>query len=138
MSELVRFGVSMEDKLLQEFDELIRAKGYANRSQALADLVRAALVENDWEAGERPTVATVSIVYDHHDHDVGHRLVHLQHEHRAEIVSSLHVHLDDDNCLEVIVLRGKGTDIKTLGGRLVSAKGVKHGRMMMTTEGMRF
>jgi CopG family nickel-responsive transcriptional regulator len=138
MHELARFGVSMDEGLLQQFDELIKTKGYANRSQAIADLVRGALVEQEWEAGSGPTVGTVSMVYDHHSHDVGHKLTHIQHDHLANIVSTLHVHLDAKNCLEVLVLRGTAAEIKSLGDKLISSKGVKHGKLMMTTEGRTF
>jgi CopG family nickel-responsive transcriptional regulator len=135
MSELARFGVSMEGALLERFDELIARKGYANRSEAVRDLVRAALVESDWQGGDAPTMAAVSLVYDHHIHDLSHKLTHIQHDHRDNIVSALHVHLDDVNCPEIIVLKGKGRDIKALADRLIAAKGVKHGRLMMATDG---
>lgn len=135
MSETVRFGVSMEDDLLQRFDRLIDERGYETRSDAVRHLVREALVAAEWEAGDGPAMATVSLVYDHHDHDIGHKLVHLQHDHVTQVVSSLHVHIDERNCLEVIVLRGRARDIRTLGEALVSAKGIKHGKLMLTTEG---
>jgi CopG family nickel-responsive transcriptional regulator len=135
MGEVVRFGVSMEDRLLEQFDRLIKTKGYANRSEAVRDLVRSAIVESEWEQGTKPTVGTVSMVYDHHSHDAGHKLTHIQHEHLHNIVSALHVHLDEHNCLEVLVLRGKPAEIKSISDRLVSSKGVKHGQLMMATEG---
>jgi CopG family nickel-responsive transcriptional regulator len=136
MGDVVRFGVSMEAGLLAQFDELIARKGCANRSEAVRDLVRAALVESEWDQGTKPTVGTVSMVYDHHSHEVSHRLTHIQHEHLDHVVSSLHVHLDAHNCLEVLILRGKPAEIKAVADRLISGKGVKFGRLMPATEGV--
>jgi CopG family transcriptional regulator, nickel-responsive regulator len=131
MGELVRFGVSMEDGLLQQFDQLIGRRGYANRSEALRDLVRAAIVENLWQHNSSPTVGVVCLVYDHETGDVGHKLTHIQHESQIQVVSSMHVHLDHHNCLETIVLRGRSTDIQTTADQLISLRGVKLGKLVM-------
>ncbi len=136
MAKLVRFGVSLDRQLLDEFDRLTEEKGYATRSEAIRDLIRADLVEEEW-AGNRETVATVTIVYDHHVRDLTEKLTEVQHRSQALIVSSLHVHLDHDHCLEVLVLRGKGAEIRKVADRMIGTKGVKHGKLAMTTTGAR-
>jgi CopG family nickel-responsive transcriptional regulator len=136
MTKLVRFGVSLDRTLLAEFDGLIDRKGYATRSEALRDLIRANLVEEEWNNG-RETVATVTIVYDHHVRDLTETLTDLQHRSQHLIVSSLHVHLDHDHCLEVLVLRGKGREITRVADVLIGTKGVKHGKLVRSTTGTR-
>ncbi len=135
MSNLVRFGVSMDERLLDRYDELIAEKAYVNRSEALRDLIRGALVEDQWEIGDAEAIGTVTLVYDHHSHDLADKLTHHQHAHHEEIVSTLHVHLDADHCLEVVVLRGIARDIKRIADSLIGTKGVKHGRFVATTTG---
>ena len=131
MGDLVRFGVSMEADLLKQFDDLIEKRHCANRSEALRDLVRAAIVENQWQHGSSRTVGVVCLVYDHEMGDVGHKLTHIQHESPVQIVSSMHVHLDHHNCLETIVLRGKPHEIQQTADQLVSLRGVKLGKLVM-------
>ncbi len=135
MGETVRFGVSIDDKLLDSFDRLIDRKGYMNRSEAIRDLIRGALVELKWEAGEEETVGTVTLVYNHHVRDLSDKLTEQQHLHHGEIVSALHVHLDAHNCLEVLVVRGKAREVKRIADELIGVKGVKHGKLVMTTAG---
>jgi len=137
MSNLIRFGVSIEADLLGQFDELISRRGYSNRSEAIRDLIRAALVEEEWQRGTYRTVGAVCIVYDHHVGDITHRLLHVQHKYPDKIVSTLHVHLDEHNCFEIIVLRGRARDIKTIADHLISLRGVKHGQLVMGTTGQR-
>lgn len=135
MSGVVRFGVSAEERLLDRFDELIEQKGYVNRSEAVRDLMRAALVEEQWKSGEGEAVGTVTLVYDHHTSDLADRLTARQHSHHEEIVSTLHVHLDDHHCLEVLVLRGRPHSIGRIASELIGTKGVKHGKFVATTTG---
>jgi len=135
VGELARFGVSIDAELLDEFDGLIDRKGYSNRSEAIRDLIRDSLVGLEWEAGEKETVGTITIVYNHEVRELSEKLTDLQHEHFAAIVSALHVHLDAHNCLEVLVVRGKGREIKTIADALIGTKGVKHGTLSMTTTG---
>lgn len=135
MAELVRFGVSADGRLLDRFDALTAKKGYVNRSEAIRDLIRDALVEEQWDVGEEEAVGTVTIVYDHHSTDLAERLTEHQHSHHQEIVSSLHIHLDAHNCLEVVVLRGPAQRIKEIADRLIGTKGVKHGKFVATTTG---
>ncbi len=135
MSELTRFGISMDAALLASFDQLIERKGYVNRSEAIRDLVRSALVEEQWSKGNEQTVGTVTIVYDHHVRDLADKLTEHQHAHHDNIVSALHVHLDHDNCLEVVVVRGRSSDVQRLADELIGTKGVKHGKLVTTTTG---
>jgi CopG family nickel-responsive transcriptional regulator len=134
MKKLVRFGVSLDHHLLDDFDRLISDKQYTNRSEALRDLIRDHLVGQEW--GEnKETVGTITIVYDHHVHDLTEKLTEIQHDHHKLILSAMHVHLDHDHCLEVLVVRGKGREIKRVSDILIGTKGVKHGKLAMTTTG---
>jgi len=133
MGGLVRFGVSMDGRLLRALDRLVERRGYANRSEAIRDLVRAEQVRESWEKEQGPVVGTLTLVYDHHVREVGERLVALQHDHEDLVHSTMHVHLSHRMCLEVIVLRGKPCDIQNLSDRLIAARGVKHGRLVATT-----
>jgi len=135
MANLARFGVSMEQELLAAFDGLIAEKGYANRSEAVRDLVRQALVARQWQIPRRLAVGALCLVYDHHVRDLANRLTRMQHEHVAHIISTLHVHLDHHNCLEVLVLRGRSDELQGLADRLIATRGVKHGQLVMTTTG---
>lgn len=135
MADLTRFGISIDQDLLEEFDRLITHKGHANRSEAIRDLIRAALVEEEWHQGDRETVGTVTLVYDHHTRDLSEKLTEHQHSHHDAIVSALHVHLDAHHCLEVVVVRGPGNEVKRLADELIGTKGVKHGKLTMTTSG---
>lgn len=135
MGDLVRFGISIDQQLLERFDRLLEQKGYVNRSEAIRDLVRSALVEEKWEGGEEETVGTVTLVYNHHVRDLSDKLTEQQHSHCNEIISALHIHLDQHNCLEVLVVRGKARDVKKIADELIGVKGVKHGKLVMTTTG---
>ena len=135
MGETVRFGISMDDKLLESFDKLIERKGYANRSEAIRDLIRAAQVEFEWEEGEKEGVGTVTLVYNHHVRDLSDKLTEQQHAHHDQIISALHVHLDAHNCLEVLVVRGKAREVRRIADELIGVKGVKHGQLVMTSTG---
>jgi len=134
MSNLVRFGVSIGSELLQSFDKLIESKGYVNRSEAIRDLIRDYLVEYEWEQ-DVETVGTVTIVYDHHVRELPEILTRIQHEYYKMIVSSIHVHIDEHNCMEVIIIRGIGSKVKEIADKLISTKEVKHGKLTMATTG---
>ena len=135
MAQLVRFGVSMDAELLAAFDGLIRRKGYANRSEAIRDLARDALVQAAWDHDAGPAAAALCLVYDHHTRDLSHRLTRIQHDFAENIVSTLHVHLTQRDCLEVIVLQGMPKQLQRLADRLISVRGVKHGQLVATTTG---
>ena len=134
MAELARFGVSVGPDLLEKFDRLIESKGYVNRSEAIRDLMRDYLVEHEWEE-DAETMGAVTIVYDHHVRELTESLTSLQHKHFHSIISSMHVHIDEHNCLEVVIVKGKGSVVKEIADRLISTKGVKHGKLTMTTTG---
>jgi len=134
MNQLVRFGVSLDQRLLEEFDRHIRRRHYTNRSEALRDLIRDNLVGKEWDENKE-TVGTITFVYDHHVRDLTRKLTDIQHDYQGQILSGMHVHLDHDHCLEVLVVKGKGSEIRKVADALVSVKGVKHGKLTMTTTG---
>ena len=134
MKKLVRFGVSLDHHLLDDFDRHIQRKKYTTRSEALRDLIRDTLVGEEW--GEnKETVGTITFVYDHHVRDLTSKLTDIQHDYHGKILSGMHVHLDHDHCLEVLVVKGKGSEIRKVADALISVKGVKHGKLTMTTMG---
>jgi CopG family nickel-responsive transcriptional regulator len=135
MKELVRFGVSMPSDLLKEFDDWIARKEYENRSEAIRNLARGALVEESWQEGDSEVAGTVTLVYDHHISGLNDLLNNIQHDHHDIIISALHVHLDHHNCLEILIVKGKASEAKNLADRLLSIKGIKHGRLTTTTTG---
>jgi CopG family nickel-responsive transcriptional regulator len=135
MGQLSRIGVAIDSTLLSKFDALISRRGYTNRSEAFRDLIRDELVERAWEQPDAPVVGTVTLVYDHHVRMLSDKLTDLQHDHYHHVLSTLHVHLDHDNCLEVLVLRGKASAVRKLADALIATKGVKHGRLTITTPG---
>lgn len=135
MADAIRFGVSMTRELLKQFDGLIETMGYTNRSEAIRDLVRDKLVQQEWSITNQETVGTITIVYSHDVHELTETLTALQHTFHKNIVSTMHIHLDAHNCLEVLVVKGKGRTLKTIADRLLSTKGVKHGRLTTTTTG---
>ncbi|MGO9240148.1 MAG: nickel-responsive transcriptional regulator NikR [Bryobacteraceae bacterium] len=133
--ELERVGVAIDAVLLAKFDELIARRGYTNRSEAFRDLIRAELVN---EAANRPSgkvTGTITLLYDHHVRLLNEKLTDLQHAFHHHILSTLHVHLDHDNCLEVIVVKGEAGDVRKLADRLIATRGVKHGRLVLSGTG---
>ena len=134
MKKLVRFGISLDHHLLENFDRVITKKGYSTRSEAIRDLIRDHLVGQAWDENKE-VVGTITIVYSHHVRELADSLVELQHHYSEAIKSSLHVHLDDENCLEVLVVRGRSGEVKKIADKLIGTKGVKHGRLSTTTIG---
>lgn len=132
---IVRFGISLENALLERFDSLIKKKGYASRSEAIRDLIRDTLVMEEWETVTAETVGTITLVYAHDTRELADTLTDLQHHYYTAIISTMHIHLDEHNCLEVIVVKGRAKDIKTIADRLIGTKGVKHGKLTVTTTG---
>jgi CopG family transcriptional regulator, nickel-responsive regulator len=135
MDELTRFGVSIPAQLIRTFDEDIRWRGYHNRSEAIRDIIRDYLVERQWESDAAEVVGTVTIVYDHHTRELSGLLNQLQHDHHDEIVCMTHVHMDHENCLEVIVVKGTSVRVRAIADQLISTRGVKHGKLVCTTTG---
>ncbi|MBI2393382.1 MAG: nickel-responsive transcriptional regulator NikR [Deltaproteobacteria bacterium] len=131
MSDLVRFGIAVDADLLERFDERIGEKGYANRSEAIRDLIRADLLERS-DDPQAPATGTLTLVYDHHVRELTDKLTDMQHDLGHHVISTLHVHLDHDHCLEVVVLRGPAGVIEQAAQRIVATKGVIHGRLTLT------
>lgn len=132
---LQRFGISIENNLLNKFDDLIKRKGYTNRSEAIRDLIRDCLVEEEWKNEDGQAVGTITLIYSHHVREMSDKLNDLQHQFHEQIISVLHVHLDAHNCLEVLVVKGSKADVQMIAGRLGSIKGVKHCKLVTTTTG---
>ncbi len=130
-----RFSVSLPPALLNQLDAMTREKGYANRSQAIADMIRAQLVEHRQKNSKGEIAGTITLVYDHHKPHVQATLTDIQHDHHEVIISTVHVHLDHHNCLEVLIVRGQAGVIKKIADELIAAKGVKHGKLTVTTTG---
>jgi len=133
MSSLIRFGVSLDDNLLRSFDESIAQAGYANRSEAIRDLIRDHLIQKRIGKGDSEIIGVVTLVYDHRTHRLGDLLADMQHKARVTISASLHIHLDEHNCLEVIVVRGETEKVHEVAGKLIATKGVQNGKLVTTT-----
>ena len=132
---LSRFGISMESELLERFDAMVREKGYENRSEAIRDLVRDALVQREWEKEKGEKVGTITLIFDHHVRELTERLTEVQHDHNGEIISAMHVHLDHNHCLEVLAVKGEGEKIRAIADKMIGTRGVKHGKLVTTTAG---
>jgi CopG family nickel-responsive transcriptional regulator len=131
VSELARIGVAIESDLLEEFDRLIERRGYSSRSEAFRDMIRGELNQVQVSSDDQHVVGTLTIIYDHNVRQLAEKLTGMQHEHHHEIVSTLHVHLDHDQCLEVLVLRGPAVDVQRIAERLIATKGVMQGRLTL-------
>ncbi|MDD5679746.1 MAG: nickel-responsive transcriptional regulator NikR [Candidatus Omnitrophica bacterium] len=134
MANLFRFGVSLEKKLIDEFDSLIQKKNYPNRSEAFRDLIRQELVKEEWQAGGE-VVGAITLVYDHHKRELINKLTDIQHDFQGLIIATQHIHLDHDNCLEIIAAKGQPKDVTKLADTLKSVKGVKHGSLSISSTG---
>jgi CopG family nickel-responsive transcriptional regulator len=135
--ELVRFGVSIPQDLINSFDDYIEKCQYGNRSEAIRDLIREKLVSQKWELtdSDSEVAATLTFVYDHHQRELSNLLIKIQHDYQGVVLVSQHIHLDHHNCLEVIILKGKSRDIISLSDNIKSLKGIKHCQLAMTTTG---
>lgn len=132
---LKRFGISLEHELLSQFDALCSKQGYTNRSEAIRDLIREALIKKEWLEGKEETTGVVMIVYDHHQYQMAQKMTDKQHEHYVNIIASLHSHLDHHNCVEIILLRGQAKEIQHIADAIISTKGVKYGQFIPATSG---
>lgn len=130
-----RFSVSLPSSLLEQLDQMAREKSYDNRSLAIADMIRGHLVEHRQKFSNEEIAGTITLVYDHHKQHVQETLTNIQHDHHEVILSTVHVHLDHHNCLEVLLLRGKAGVVRKIADQLIAAKGVKHGKLTVTTTG---
>ncbi len=131
----IRFGVSMSPALLQEFDRLIKDMGYGNRSEAIRKLIREKLVQKEWELSANEIVATITMVYSHEVGELTERLTEIQHKYYKQIISTMHIHLDEHNCLEVLAVKGRASAVKSIADRLLSTRGIKHGQLTTTSTG---
>ena len=134
MAGLFRFGVSLDKSLLDKFDRYIRERNYSNRSEAFRDLIRQELIKKEWNEGD-DVAGAITLIYDHHRRDLLNKITDLQHDFQKIIISTQHIHLDHDNCLEIVAVRGKPTDVIRLADMLKSIKGVKHGTLNMSSTG---
>ena len=134
MSKIARFSVSVETDLLQRFLRVARKRGWGNRSEALRNLMRDALVRDEWEANAE-IVGTITLVYDHHKRELADKLTSIQHDHHDAVLSATHIHLDHDNCLEMIAVRGAAKQVQRIADALIGTRGVKHGKLSATTTG---
>ncbi|MDD4956850.1 MAG: nickel-responsive transcriptional regulator NikR [Candidatus Omnitrophica bacterium] len=135
MGKVVRFGVSLEKELLSKFDAVLKKEKYPTRSEAIRDLVRDKLVKKEWGDVRGDVAGTITLVYDHHKRELLNTLTDLQHDHHGIIISAQHVHLDHNNCLEIIIVKGRYSEIDELASCLKSAKGVKFGHLSLATTG---
>lgn len=133
-NKLIRFGVSLDGILLGRFDSHIAREGYSNRSKAIADLIRKEFVSDEFSRGG-VVAGAITLMYDHHRHEVVNRLLDIQHAHGGMIISAQHIHLDHDNCLEIVAVKGPGQRVKSLSDTLKSIKGVKHSTLAVTSAG---
>lgn len=134
MSGLLRFGVSLEKNLLDQFDLLIRGHSYTNRSEAIRDLIRKELIKQEWHSGKE-IAGAVTLMYDHHKRELVNKIIDIQHDHGSIIISTQHVHLDHDNCLEIIAVKGSPAKAQELTDSLGAVKGVKHATLGMSSTG---
>ncbi len=132
MEKITRFGVSIEPDLLKKFDKIIKMEGYTNRSEAIRDLVRKNLIREENKNPNAESIGTLTMIYDHHTGNLTNKLLDLQHDHTKEILSTTHIHIDHNNCLEVLVLKGKTGKIQKLADNIKSLKGIKHGELVIT------
>jgi len=132
MEKITRFGVSIEPDLLKKFDKIIKKEGYTNRSEAIRDLVRRDIIREENKEPNAESIGTLTMIYDHHTGNLTDKLLNLQHDHTKEILSTTHIHIDHNNCLEVLILKGKTGKIQKLADNIRSLKGIKHGELVIT------
>jgi CopG family nickel-responsive transcriptional regulator len=135
---LCRSSLSISADLLAQFDAMCKTRGYQSRSQAVADMVRGQLIEHRAQSGSNEIAGNITLVYDHHRRNIQAQLTHIQHDHGPVVISTLHVHLDHHNCMEVLAVRGVAKTVRGLADKLIAVKGIKHGKMTVTTTGVEF
>ncbi len=135
MNKIARFGVSIDEKLLKKFDSIIEDKGYVNRSEAIRDLIRDMMVSDSISDPEADAIGTLTMIYSHDTREISDKLNDTQHHHFGSIISATHIHLDEHNCLEVIIMKGKAKTIQSISDKLLSIKNVRHGKVTITAAG---
>jgi CopG family nickel-responsive transcriptional regulator len=138
MNKIIRFGISMEENLLKQFDTLIRKRNYRNRSEAIRDLIREMLIKEEWVSTEKDVAGAIIIVYDHHKRELVQNIISIQHDFQELIISSQHIHIDHDNCMEMIAVKGNANKLMELESRLKAEKGVKHTIFAKSTLGEKY
>ena len=134
MSDIVRFGISLEKTLLDTFDSLIKRRKYTNRSEAIRDLIRQELLKQEWEE-DRQVAGAITFMYDHHQRDLLNKIIDVQHDYQDVIQSSQHIHLDHYNCLEIVAIKGNSSTVRRLADSLNALRGVKHGSLSVSGTG---
>jgi len=134
MEKVIRFGVSIKPDLLKKFDKIIKKKGYTNRSEAVRDLIREKIITKEIFNPDVQSIGTLTMIYDHHEGNLTDRLLNLQHEHTEEILVTTHIHIDNNSCLEILVLKGKANKIQKLADNIKAIKGIKHGELVITNQ----
>lgn len=134
MSDIVRFGISLEQNLLDNFDSLIKRRKYTNRSEAIRDLIRQELLKQEWEE-DRQVAGAITFIYDHHQRDLLNKIIDVQHDYQDVIQSSQHIHLDHYSCLEIVAIKGNSSTVRRLADTLNALKGVKHGSLSVSGTG---
>ena len=134
MSDLIRFGVSLEKGLLDRFDRLIRGRNYTNRSEAFRDLIRQELIKKQWREGKK-IAGAITLIYNHHKRELLNKITDIQHDFQGVIISTQHIHLDHNNCLEIVAIKGNPKEAQRLTDTLKSIKGIKHATLSMSSTG---
>lgn len=134
MPGLIRFGISIDSGLSEKFDARLKRQGYSNRSEAVRDLIRQTLVEQEWQEGQE-VAGAITLIYDHHQRELLHKITDIQHDFQKVIISAQHIHLDHHNCLEIVAVKGNPPEVQKLSDSLRAVKGVKHGTLSMSTTG---
>jgi len=135
MAKTVRFSISISPDLLERFDQTIKEKSYESRSKAIRDLIVNFIVEREWEKSDSEVMGSLTILYDHESRGLLDKLLDIQHERRENIISTMHTHVDEQNCMEILAVRGYPEEIRELADKILSCKGVKHGRLVMSVTG---
>lgn len=131
-NKLTRFGISMDEKLLQNFDEIIEEKGYQNRSEAVRDLVRDAILQHQWSNDSEVVAGAILLFYNHHQNKLVNEMLSIQHDYHDNILATTHLHVDHHNCMEVIIVKGVASDLRILSDKLISLKGVFYGKLTIS------
>jgi len=135
LGKTVRFSVSVNSDLLKRFDETIKEKTYTNRSKAIRDLIVDFIVEREWEKSESEVMGSLTLLFDHETRGLVEKLTEIQHERCGNIVSTMHVHIDKHNCMEILAMKGLPREIREIANKLISCRGVKHGKLVMSSMG---
>ena len=134
MAELIRFGISIEKDLSSRFDKFIKGKNYTNRSEAFRDLIRQELIKKQWQEGNK-IAGAITLIYNHHKRELLNKITDIQHDFQRVIISTQHIHLDHNNCLEIVAVKGNPKEAQKLADTLRSIKGVKHATLSMSSTG---